>query len=456
MPLMNTFLIAAASAAGLLALILAATTLLLWRDRTRTQAAHQQQLEDHEAQLTAERNRTASLETALNEAKVDRARLETEIASFQQRLTDQKKALDEARLEAQNAFKALASDALKQNTDQFLKLAADKLKAEQKAGALDLDQRKQAVEQLVTPVREALDKQAKAVTEMEKQREAAYHALRQQLTSLNETQQTLKDETGNLVKALRRPEVRGRWGEIQLRRVAELAGMIDHCDFAEQPSFENPEAGKQRPDMAVALPGGRRIVIDAKTPLDAYLDAMQAPDENTQQSQLDRHASQIMAQVNNLASKAYQQNFDRTPDFVVLFIPSEAFLEPALRRKPTLIEDAMAKGIVIATPGTLMALLKAVAIGWREERVAESAREIAEHGRELHKRVATAIEHLTKLGKSIDATITTYNKLVGSIDRQVLPQARRFENLGANSEKSLPADGQIKLIEQTVRTTDHA
>ncbi|MEQ9459802.1 MAG: DNA recombination protein RmuC [Phycisphaeraceae bacterium] len=421
---------------------------VLWRGRERQRRV----AEERRVALEHEKHLVGDLDRELRDAEVEQARLREQVAGFEQRLVEQKKALEEALAKSQEAservFKALAGDVLKSSTDEFLKVAGQRLKTEQKEGLHQIEERRKAVEGLVTPIREALAKQSESVTKMEKEREAAYHALRQQLVSLGETQIKLKDETGNLVKALRRPEVRGRWGEIQLRRVAELAGMIDHCDFAEQPSFDKPEVGKQRPDMAVALAGGRRIVVDAKTPLDAYLDAMQESDEAAREVQLDRHAAQIMTQVNNLSSKGYQQNFERSPDFVVLFIPSEAFLEPALRRRPTLIEEAMGKGIVIATPGTLMALLKVVAMGWREERVAESAREIAEHGRELHKRVATAVAHLQRLGKAIDSTVDCYNKFAGSVDRQVLPQARRFEELGAGSEKEV---GEVRMVEGVVR-----
>ncbi|QDU70391.1 DNA recombination protein RmuC [Mucisphaera calidilacus] len=439
---------------GTLAGLLAATAGWLLVDRSATR----RRLANAHAETDTQRQRADTAETALREREVENARLTEQITGFGKRLEEQKQALDEAlarsREQAQNNFKALAAEVLQANTDQFLKLADQKLKSQQQQSVSDLELRKKAIEQLVSPIREALDKQAKAVTDIEKQREGAYHALRQQLTSMSETQQALRDETGNLVKALRRPEVRGRWGEIQLRRVAELAGMIDHCDFEEQPTFDHEAGGKLRPDMAIALPGGRRIVVDAKTPLDAYISALEAPDENTRNAELDRHASQIMAQVDNLKSKSYQALFERSPDFVVLFIPSEAFLEPALRRKPTLIEDALGKGIVIATPGTLVALLKAVAIGWREEKLAESARQIADHGRELHKRITTAIAHLADLGKRIDATINSYNKLVGSIDRQVLPQARRFEELGAESDKKLPPEGELRQIESAVRGVD--
>jgi len=344
-------------------------------------------------------------------------------------------------------FKSLAQEVLNQTNERFFQLANEKFKGEQKSATAALDQRKAAIESLLRPIRESLDKHAKAVTDIEKSREGAYHSLRQQLTSLLEDQKALRGETANLVKALRRPDVRGRWGEMQLRRVAELAGMIDHCDFTEQAAIGN----SLRPDMVVHLPADRQIVVDAKTPIDAYLAALEAPDDATREQQFTRFVRHVKDKVDELASKAYQAELPRPIDFVVLFIPGESFLQAALQRDAELLERAFNRGVVIATPSTLIALLKAVAAGWREQQVAENARHIADLGQELHKRIGTAIEHLDRLGKSIDSAVSNYNKLVGSIESSVLPQTRRFEDLGARSQKELPAPGQVKVIETAPR-----
>jgi len=344
-------------------------------------------------------------------------------------------------------FKSLAQEVLNQTNERFFQLANEKFKGEQKTAAAALEQRKAAIEALLKPIRESLDKHAKAVTDIEKSREGAYHGLRQQLTSMLEDQKALRGETANLVKALRRPDVRGRWGEMQLRRVAELAGMIDHCDFTEQEAL----SGGLRPDMVVHLPAQRQIVVDAKTPIDAYLSALEASDDTAREEQFTRYVRHVKDKVEELASKAYQAELPRPVDFVVLFIPGESFLQAALQRDAELLERAFNRGVVIATPSTLIALLKAVAAGWREQQVAENARHIADLGQELHKRLGTAIEHLGRLGNAIDSAVSQYNKLVGSIESSVLPQTRRFEDLGARSQKELPAPGEIKIIESAPR-----
>ena len=355
---------------------------------------------------------------------------------------------EQTQAQARDAFKALAGDVLKQSNEAFLQLAGERFKGEQTEAAKQLEVRKQAVEALVKPLRETLDKYNSAVHDVEKTRKEAYGALRTQLGSMVDDQRLLKKETANLVQALRRPEVRGRWGEMQLRRVAELAGMIDRCDFDEQVSVK-AGAGALRPDMVVRLPNDRTIVIDAKTPLDAYLSAIEASDETQRRTFMETHANQIVKKVADLSGKQYAEQFARSPDFVVLFIPGESFLYAAVQIRPDLLEHAMSKQVVIATPGTLISLLKAVALGWREERIAENAERISSLGQELHKRLCDTVGHMTKLGGSLEAAVKAYNRFVGSFETRVMVSARKFEDLGADSNKALPE--QVDPIETSPR-----
>jgi len=378
-------------------------------------------------------------------------RIKQQAAGFDQRLADQKQAHEQAQARAREQFQSLSAEALHKANEQFLKLAEERFSTKQKDATQELDQRKQAIDQMLKPIRESLDKQAKAVTEMEKERAGAYHGLKQLVGTMIEDQKNLRSETGNLVKALRRPDVRGRWGEMQLRRVAELAGMIDRCDFTEQLSGSDSEGRTRRPDMVVHLPAGRDIVVDAKAPIEAYLEAIEAETDEQRDGQLQRFVRHVEDKVGDLSSKGYQSQFDRSPDFVVLFIPGESFLQAALQRKPELMETAFNRGVVIATPATLIALLKAVAAGWREEQVAESAKRVNELGVELHSRLGTLTRHMENLGKAVDKTVEHFNKFVGSYESQVMVQARRFQALGADSKKELPAEGELKQIEQRPR-----
>lgn len=358
---------------------------------------------------------------------------------------------DAAQKQAKDTFASLAGDVLRQAEDRFLKLANENFEGKQKDAVAQLEHRKAAIDELLKPIREALDKQSKAVTELESKREGAYQGLKQLMSTVVEDQKHLKSETGKLVQALRRPDVRGRWGEVQLRRVAELAGMIDRCDFTEQVSGVDSEGKGKRPDMIVHLPAGRDIVVDAKAPIDAYLAALDAGTDEQREQELTRYVRHVEEKVIDLAGKSYQSQFARSPDFVVLFIPGESFLQAALSRKPELMETAFNRGVVIATPSTLIALLKAVALGWREEQLAENARKISDLGVELHSRLAVISKHLDNLRTAVSKTVEHFNKLVGSYETQVMVQARRFKDLGADSSKELPAEGDLTPIETVPR-----
>ncbi len=364
----------------------------------------------------------------------------------QKELDSATKNFEAALARAKETFDAAAAAALRQAGEQFLQLAQQNLSAKQQTATAELEQRKTAIEALLKPIRDSLDKHADAVAQVEKEREGAYGSLRQQITTLIADQDKLRKETGNLVTALRRPEVRGRWGELGLKRVVELAGMIEHCDYDEQVAKEG-----LRPDMVVHLPGGREIVVDAKTPIDAFLSAVESADDVARDAQFRRHLDQIEQQVKKLSSKQYQTQFERCPDFVVLFIPGESFLQPAVQLKPTLLEDAMASSVVIATPSTLVSLLRAVAMGWREERIAQNAQQVSNMGKELHERIANVFDKFTTLGGNLERAVKTYNETFASFESRVLVTARRFKELGADSAKELPAEGTIKPIETQVR-----
>ena len=351
----------------------------------------------------------------------------------------------EARLRA--GVQELASTALRDNMDLFLKLARESFGREQADIQGLLREREMAFTALIEPLRGAIEKTEAQAAAMERERRDTYSTLRTQIESLALGQSALQRETRNLVTALRRPEVRGRWGELTLRRVVELAGLSEHCDFSEQLAVgdrDNP----LRPDLVVHMPEGRTLVVDAKTPLDAYLEAIEAVSDELRAQALARHAQQLDARIRELASKAYWKQFERSPEFAVLFLPGDQFLSSALAERPELLESALTAGVIITTPSTLIALLKAVAYGWRQAAVAENAAAILELGQQLQQRLTTFVSHLAKTGRSLSGAVDAYNSAVGSLERQVLPSARRFAELGAASGEPLAAP---EAIERLVR-----
>ncbi len=378
----------------------------------------------------------------------DKVRLEAALEAERRAMVEKTNTFEKAREQLADSFRALAADALKHNSGEFLRLAEENLKKFQIQAQGELEQREKAVENLVKPIREALDKTERQIRDIEKERKEAYGALNRHLETMAESQRLLQGETRNLVQALRRPEVRGQWGEMTLKRLVELAGMVEYCDFQEQPPVRDADGAMLRPDMIVHMPDGRSIVVDAKTPLDAYLSAVEAGSDDERAAQLQRHARKVRERVKELAAKAYWQQFKDAPDFVVLFIPGEQFLSSALDVDRKLLEDALANKVILATPTSFVALLRAVAFGWRQEALAENAEQIRELGEEMYNRLATFGDYLSKLGKSLDQSVGHFNKAVGSFDTRVLPGARKFGELGIMAKKELP---ELTQIEKTTR-----
>ena len=400
-----------------------------------------------EERLRGREEQLAELRATLVAKEARESALEEESSGLRAKLAaqaEQVRALESAESRLTDAFQSLAGQALTRNNQQFLALAKENLEKLQSEAKGDLEQRQQAIAAVVEPIKIALGKIDEEVRRVETSRMQAYGELSQQVKSLLGSQEKLQLETGNLVKALRRPEARGRWGEMQLKRVVEFAGMLNHVDFVEQES-SNTDDGRRRPDMIIRLPGGRSVIVDAKTPLDAYLSAIEAKTEAEREVHLIAHARQLKEQVRKLAQTAYTSQFTDTPEFVVLFLPSDAFFTAALEQEPGLIEDAFQQSVLIATPATLVALLKTVYYGWRQESLTENAQKIAAEARELYNRVRIFSEHIDKVGKGLEDAVKAHNRASSAFASRVLPQGRRIEELGAATEKKLAAPRAVAL-----------
>lgn len=399
------------------------------------------QIRGHESELRELRERVNCL-------GIEKAGLHTRIEIERQAVEEKVRLLDETEKKLTDTFKALSADALARNNQTFLDLAKVKLSEAGEVVRGDLEKRQQAISEMVTPVRASLDKVDEKIQHLERVREGAYSELREQVRSLGESQTKLQAETGKLVTALRAPAVRGRWGEIQLQRVVEMAGMLEHCDFFTQPTATG-EDGRLRPDLLVRLPGGKSIVVDAKAPLAAYLQAIEAADEITRKSLMGDHAMQVRAHLQALGRKSYAEQFQPAPDFVVLFLPGESFFSAALENDPSLIEFGLDQNVVLATPTTLIALLRTAAYGWQQESLTRNAAEISVLGKELYRRIAGMLEHWTKVGLSLSRAVNAYNDASASLETRVLVSARKFEEL-----KTTPLGLEIKPvipIERTVK-----
>jgi DNA recombination protein RmuC len=408
-----------------------------------------QRCSDLSAQLDGEKSQTQSLRESLARAQGELAAAGAQFQAAQQNLLEQRRLLDEAQGQLRHAFASVSADALAKNNEAFLQLARERFATIAAEATGSLDQRKEQIEALLRPMRELMDQYQIRVGEIEKSRVESYSMLREQLGTLAEAQRTLNTQTTQLVTALSRPTVRGQWGEISLRRIVELAGLSARCDFVEQLSVET-EQGRLRPDMIVRMPDDRDVVIDCKACLDAFLDAAAAADEDLRRTHLQRHSQQVRGRARELAAKAYWAQFQRSPEFVVMFLPGEPFLYAALEHDPALIEDCIKNRVLIATPTTLIALLKTIEFGWRQRQMAENAEQIRELGSELYDRIATVLGHITKMGSSLHATVQNYNSMLGSLEGRLLSTARKMSELGARSDKPValpdPIDAQPREV----------
>jgi len=344
---------------------------------------------------------------------------------------------------------SISADVLKQTGDSLAQRLADQRRAEEERAGAEMAQRAQEIKGLVQPVQEKLGRMESEIGRLERERKEGQGQLSQMIRQLHEGVGTLRQETGNLVSALKRPSTRGSWGEIQLRNVVEMAGMVSHCDFVEQSTIQTDD-GQLRPDMLVRLPGGKLVVVDSKVPLDAYLSALEAGTDDERETHIARHAKQTREHITKLASKGYQRQFDSTPEFVVMFVPSDGIYQAALGQDPALIEYGVQQQVLMATPTTLIGLLWAVHYGWQQELIAESAREIAASARELHRRLGRFVEPLAKVGRQLDSAVGAYNKAIGSFERGVIPQVRRIELAGASSEREVTTPAAIETAARPV------
>ncbi len=361
--------------------------------------------------------------------------------------------LNSAQSKLSNAFKALSSESLKNNNEFFINLAKAHLLTFQQGAEHDLEKRQKSIEELVRPLKEGLENVDHKIQELDKARIASKSATDEQIKQLVSIQSTLQKETQNLVQALRKPSVRGRWGEIQLKRVVEMAGMLEHCDFDQQQSLET-EDGLLRPDMIIRLPAQKTVVVDAKAPLEAYLNSLEITDEAVRRTQLKAHAEQVRSHIQKLSGKSYQNQLNQSPEFVVLFLPGEMFFSAALEQDPELIEFGVRKNVIIATPTSLIAILRAIAYGWTQERLSKNAEEISNLGKKLYTRIRVFAGHMSDLRNSLQKAVNSHNKAVGSLESNILPSARLLKSLSATTEEDLETIEPIETLPRAIQSDE--